>query len=672
MARKLTRVQSEGIKDSGVRSEDLVESAVGFREINAVNKATAVSGQVLGLDSNGDLAFIAGGASGSTNLSDIRDDQGNFPEAGEAIVWDGSEWVAAPISGLPDASTLPPYNAGDVVVYDAVSQDWVVLPNPNAQQLPDTALDGQILVYSVATGEWVAQDMPAGSGGNSIPTFGADPVDTDFEDGRVAGKSPAVKGLTATSRIVDAYDSLNEIVGLLLPDSPDALSSKTLSFPTAALRFANGYVDNTGAGPSAGDAVPGVLLTSGNSSTVADFGSGNSGTLTAVVNGVDSGSIALDGTDNSGTDGVLQITANADYPATTPGFWQSLSARINGLSTAGYNTVKLVHSETGETNESGVLVDHSVGTPVVTLGALTEGTASTVLSSGVPHYASGSVLTMSFDSTNLATDAYKASGIATITASNGISSSSSINPGQGGTPTILDKDVANVSFTGANWTPASNVHGQGQISVKTANPWEESSTVTFPTVINVMSGNASSSVIDEMLIDVRSSLGAASSGKPVNGVRVLTSDFSAWDQSTLPSDEAAVVGGRLSHNTVDYTGHMPAGPDYSGKAATQYFTFEFFRRAVSQFDITINGTYSALEVQLPGVSGGWWDMGQLYPGSGLPNPGCALGSIADGSAGTYTCTFGTQSSTNATDERVLVRIAMEAGDSISSIIVKEV
>lgn len=671
MARKLTRVQSEGIKDSGVRSEDLVESAVGFREINAVNKATAVSGQVLGLDSNGDLAFIAGGASGSTNLSDIRDDQGNFPEAGEAIVWDGSEWVAAPISGLPDASTLPPYNAGDVVVYDAVSQDWVVLPNPNAQQLPDTALDGQILVYSVATGEWVAQDMPAGTGGSSIPTFGTEPADGDFDDGR-AGKTAAVKGLTSASRIVDGFDALNEIVGLLLPESPDALSSKTLSFTGPSVRFANGYVDNTGAGPAAGDAVPAAVLGSGNSATVTSFGSGNSGTLQAVVNGVVAGSIDLDQSDNTGTDGVLEILSNTDYPATTPGFWQSINARITGLATSGYNDVKLVHTETGETNTVGVLVDHNVGAPVVTLGALTEGTASTVLSSGVPHYASGSVLTMSFDSTGMATDAYKASGIATITASNGISSSSSLNPGQGGTPTILDKDVANVAFSGVNWTPGSNVHGQGQISVKTSNPWVESTPVTFPAVINVMSGNASSSVIDEMLIDVRSSLGAASSGKPVNGVRVVTSDFSAWDQSTLPSDEAAVVGGRLSHNTVDYTGHMPAGPDYSGKAATQYFTFEFFRRAVSQFDITINGTYSALEVQLPGVSGGWWDMGQLYPGSGLPNPGCALGSIADGSAGTYTCTFGTQSSTNATDERVLVRIAMEAGDSISSIIVKEV
>ena len=47
--------------------------------------------------------------------------------------------------------------------------------------------------------------------------------------------------------------------------------------------------------------------------------------------------------------------------------------------------------------------------------------------------------------------------------------------------------------------------------------------------------------------------------------------------------------GIIEHNTNDYSsGYLPTGgPDRSGDTGTQYFTFAFRRRAVSQFNICL-------------------------------------------------------------------------------------
>ena len=69
---------------------------------------------------------------------------------------------------------------------------------------------------------------------------------------------------------------------------------------------------------------------------------------------------------------------------------------------------------------------------------------------------------------------------------------------------------------------------------------------------------------------------------------------------------------------------------------------------------------------------GWADMFTAYRGSGVPTtsePGCATGSVMTGSSGTFTCTFGTESSSNngsETANRILIRWRMDAGDSITA------
>jgi hypothetical protein len=66
---------------------------------------------------------------------------------------------------------------------------------------------------------------------------------------------------------------------------------------------------------------------------------------------------------------------------------------------------------------------------------------------------------------------------------------------------------------------------------------------------------------------------------------------------------------------------------------------------------------------------GWADMFVAAPGSGVPrngNNGCASGGVMSGSSGTFTCTFGGESSTNDSNNRILIRWRLDSGDSITA------
>ena len=67
---------------------------------------------------------------------------------------------------------------------------------------------------------------------------------------------------------------------------------------------------------------------------------------------------------------------------------------------------------------------------------------------------------------------------------------------------------------------------------------------------------------------------------------------------------------------------------------------------------------------------GWASMQAAYVGSGVPrnsDPGCSSGGVMNGTSGTYTCVFGTESSTNDSNNRILVRFRMDSGDAISAL-----
>ena len=185
-------------------------------------------------------------------------------------------------------------------------------------------------------------------------------------------------------------------------------------------------------------------------------------------------------------------------------------------------------------------------------------------------------------------------------------------------------------------------------------------------------------------------LGASFTGNTPAGP--LPSTPTGWNSSQNLTaagyaHEAVVRGGFARVDTTNYSAApwLPAGPDYTAKdGAAQYLTFSWTQTAKSNFSITLTGAYSGLWIGMPGVSdnagtspealgGAWWDAFELYNGAGVPGragdapAGCANGSAASGGTGTVNITFGTESSTNATNNRVIVRVRLSAGDVLQRI-----
>ena len=198
--------------------------------------------------------------------------------------------------------------------------------------------------------------------------------------------------------------------------------------------------------------------------------------------------------------------------------------------------------------------------------------------------------------------------------------------------------------------------------------------------------------VDEMSFPVSVAVNGGPSG---NGFRLdmTNGDNPADNKSALTASDwvsanaidawdATVVGGVLKHDVTNYTtGYLPVGPNLSTQNADQYITVAFRRTAVSKFDISVTGSYAGMWVKLPGLSddkttssNGWYSMKTPYSGAGFPGDtnggngslGCALGTVANGS-GSFTCTFGTLSSTNSSNNLILVRIKLTAGQSISAL-----
>jgi hypothetical protein len=101
------------------------------------------------------------------------------------------------------------------------------------------------------------------------------------------------------------------------------------------------------------------------------------------------------------------------------------------------------------------------------------------------------------------------------------------------------------------------------------------------------------------------------------------------------------------------------------------------------FKINITGTYIGCWIKLPGVTddaaiapnalNGWLDASLSYDGSGVPGEagdtaaGCAVGTVMGGGSGSFTITFGTQTSSNATGNEILVRLKLNANQSVTAL-----
>ena len=524
--------------------------------------------------------------------------------------------------------------------------------------------------------------------------------------------------LTTESTVSNAIAQLNQVLGKLIPSSPPNFpASQTLSINSLSTYRMTNYVqtDNTATGGKSvagGTTVTNVLRTSSYvTSNITNAGPGDSGTITAWVNGANTGSRTLTTSINgNGTYNNLVIFNNADYSTVnanvTSGFWYIFSARASGTVSQGWNEVYISDSVASNTNIPSWFYDSSSpGTPQLTSTSIVPGSTSLTYSSTVPHYNSSTSFNLQFNVNRLSGNTYPTSDtFATGTAGGAFNAPSSVTYAGASitTPLIPNLYVSSGSVT-VN-TTATVITGFGSSSsgpsISVNNSYASGSGSFSPgvTVLYKTGTTSTASRIEETNVFVGSTIGVGSglAFRIINPGSTNTPTFSAnaaafnSQTSTLETYDATVVANVLKHDITNYsTGYLPAGPNLSsGRGGTQYFTFKIIRSSVSKFDIGFSGTVAGMWVALPGSTidststlNGWIDMSVAYAGAGAPGAnigaggngsnGCALGGpVPLNSAQSnkrFTCTFGTVSSSSTATNEIYIRIALTSGQTVTAL-----
>jgi len=390
--------------------------------------------------------------------------------------------------------------------------------------------------------------------------------------------------------------------------------------------------------------------------------------------------------------------------------------------------MQLVHSTQGSTNVVKFVKDDLTASPSISAtGTLSQGTAGTFrYISGIPYYNSGSpTLTLSgVTISNLVGQCHtNQNNIVEVddgsnqegTSSNAITNSDYTYAQIDGSTTMLSGGIplANTGTSSAyaigNLTvpiTSSSVRTISRVKARARNVNGVGSYGSDITT-NVQVHTAAQSGISEIAIAVADSLG---DGFDDDGVRIYdfkdaTADNPSFNGSTnfytnQPYTEAltsATVGvkeailrlGVIKFDQTDFSsGYLPAGPDRSSAPTKQYFTFAFRRTPLANFDINIvSSGITGLWIAAPGTQidstsgiNGWLKADTQYAGSGIPGSGTG-GNGSDGCAstggdriqadtalnGSFTMTLGSENLSNATGNVALIRIALDSGQSVTSL-----
>jgi len=572
-----------------------------------------------------------------------------------------------------------------------------------ALTLPQTDGAAGAVLVTDGSGTLSLQTITTAISGNSVPL--GNPTVGTLTDNQFAIQ------LTSATKVTDAIDKLNEVMGKMVPPQPPAFPNGALSISSlsSGLRMADFLqTDNTTAKTSSltgGTTVSAYRRANTyTTNTLTNVGPGESGTVTVYKNGVASGARAIASTlTNNGTYSDLVISNNVDY-GTISGkallFWNSFNASASGTVTEGWNGIKIGDSAAGTTNEAIWYYDASnPGNPVITQTTFAPTTEAIANSSSVPHYTSTTVWTYTGTVNKLSGDMYQASNnVVTGTAGGQFQTPTTVTYATAGITTPLTRNMYVSSGSATFTTAVSTLNATGSSNTGpslTSNNGYGSGSLTATVTGTILTINTTdTSKVNEQNVTVGTfGTGGASSAIRISGLDTGLSPTigatSAWNSdSALQTHEATVVAGIAKHDTTDYSnGYFPVGPNLSsGRAAQQYITFRIQRSAVSKFNISLTGKISGCQVALPGSSidttalptHGWIDATVAYSGAGIPgsgaggsgSAGCALGgAVTTGSLTTQsrTVTFGTESSTNSTNNYIFVRFALSAGDTITAL-----
>jgi hypothetical protein len=522
--------------------------------------------------------------------------------------------------------------------------------------------------------------------------------------------------LTTNTTVTDGLAKLNYVLGKLVPPAPPgfpgttplSLTSATYSYRICNFTQTDNAVGNTYQA-TAGATVSAIRSSAYATNTLTAVGPGDSGTVTVYLNGQPAGANALVAGGNK-TISNLIIANNTDYhnvvSTVTAGFWYSFNAQASGTALPGWNTVSINDTATGA-NTNPVLFyfdNNNIGAPTwsnaTTAGTNAVLTANNVTySSTIPHLTTGSVLRLKGNIAKLSGDMYYTSDTFVTGSAGGAWQAPTSVAYSGITPAPATPLIQNLyASSGSAYLESTTTlitSGFGASSTGpslTAYNAYGSTAQAFTTALgkNVLYKIGTSVNIEETSIPVTSvGTGSGNAYRIVNPGAADTPSFTgteaAFNSQTGPfyTYDATNVGsgsqGVVKFDQTDYSAYYPAGPNLSTQGASQYFTFKFVRTAVSKFNISWTGTIAGLWVALPGQSNtysglnGWYTMSSPYAGSGIPGTvggngsnGCSVGGFSL-TGGSYTATFGTLSSSNATSNEMYVRIKLTSGQSISAL-----
>jgi len=523
------------------------------------------------------------------------------------------------------------------------------------------------------------------------------------------GFLPGAVGIDTADYTKDSVNEINFILGKLVPKPPTNISNAPFSLTiTSTSRLCSGFTipNNTdGTSPSAGAVVIRNTSNSITSNYITEYGPGDTGTVVGYVNAVGVGTTTLSVGSNNGIYGALQIANDKDAAESSRNvgiaslFYEVYDARlINAFSPDGYNKAFIEHIG-NKTQEAFWYEDGSTVTaPILSVTTPITPTSPTLnYSSGVPHYtqSSNNAFTYVITCENASGDMYTQN---TFLASSGQTTgfqnggTKSYTDFDGGTnPPVQNYGVGTgvtclVSQTPRDLHQTVNTDTTRFSNYTATTPYGSNSVrATITQAVNMMGTTARTNKIDEDNILV-SSLGTGSgNAKRVNAGSTgdnpspVFTTFTA--SNTAATYESIVRGAVLRHDVTDYSNGswLPAGPDYSsGRTGAQYFQMDFIRSQVSEFKIVVTGSYAGCWVCMPNNStwtsslsgtNGWADMFQAYRGAGVPTsaePGCSSGGAMNGNSGTFTCVFGTESSSNDSNNRILIRWRLNSGQSITT------
>lgn len=537
--------------------------------------------------------------------------------------------------------------------------------------------------------------------------------------------------LTSNTSVTNGLADLNLVLGKLVPPRPPNFPANTtlvINTATTGARMCSGFTqpDNTTTGNravAAGTLVNAVRSSTYTTNTINNAGPGDAGTLTVYLNSVSSGNITFNTNaipSGNGTHGNLVVTNNYDYYYANaniiPTFWYVFTSRATGTVPSGWNEVYISDSQTGNTNTVGWYYDSSTASAPTFSSKTITACASPGLtySSTIPHYNSGTNFVINFNVNNLSGNMYPNNGnllTNSTTAGGAFQAPQTVSYSAANITVPLSQNLyvgsgnANVTTTANIITGfGSNANGP-QITV--TNSYNSTTSTFTPTGI-VLFKTGTSTAIDESNILIGSPIGVGTGNayrivNPGTGNNpVYTGNETQFNSQTGPfyTYDAVVVGsgsqGVLKFDQTNYSNgtYLPVGPNLTTQDSTQWFTFKFVRSSTSKFDIQITGTVGGVWVALPGsvfdtnIGGtgptstinGWLDMSIPYGGAGRPGAntanggngtnGCALGGVIPLNTfinGSYTCTFGTVSSSSTVSNEIYVRIRLTSGQSVTAL-----